>query len=86
MSYEQPAVKHLWFEGTLLYLALTDGRVITLPTAEIPWLQWLAHASTAERAGWSIEPGGDAVYWAVLDDGFEVAHALNFFVNDNCDG
>ena len=74
---KQVGAKHIWFEGTLLHVDLTDGRVITLPIDHVSWLRWLADASPEERAGWSIEPGGYAVYWEELDDGFEVVHALN---------
>lgn len=56
---------------------LKDERVITLPIAQVSWLRWLANATPEERADWSIEPGGYAVYWESLDDGFEIAHALS---------
>ncbi len=51
--------------------------MITLPIEQIPWLRWLANATSEERADWSIEPDGYAVYWHSLDDGFEVIHVLN---------
>ena len=54
-----------------------DDRVITSPIEQVSWLCWLAGASCEEREAWSIEPGGYAIYWEALDDGFEVAHALN---------
>jgi hypothetical protein len=39
-------------------------------------LAWLAQASPEQRARWSIEPDGFAIYWEGLDDGFEIAHLL----------
>ena len=69
--------KGVQFEGNTLHLYLTDGRAISLPYQQIPWLRWLAKATVEQRAKWSIEPGGYAVYWEDLDDGFEVAHVLS---------
>jgi len=60
-----------------LHIVLKDEQVITLPIEQIPWLRWLANATSEERADWSIEPDGYAVYWHSLDDGFEVIHVLN---------
>ena len=56
---------------------LNDGREIILPLAEVPWLKWLAKATPKQRANWSLEPGGFAIYWPDLDDGIEVCHLLN---------
>lgn len=64
------------FEDNTLRLQLSDGREISLPLDAIQWLGWLASATPEQRAGWSIEPGGYAVYWDELDDGIEVAHVL----------
>ena len=69
--------QQVWFEENSLSLVLRDERVITLPIAQIPWLLWLANATSEDRADWSIEPDGYAVYWHSLDDGFEVIHVLN---------
>ncbi len=42
----------------------------------IAWLDWLLKATPEQRANWSLEPGGFAIYWEDLDDGVEVAHLL----------
>lgn len=65
------------FEGSLLRLTLSDWREMALPTDKIDWLHWLATATPEQRANWSIEPGGFAIYWNDLDDGLEVCHVLN---------
>jgi hypothetical protein len=65
------------FEGKMLHVSLSDGRRVSLPFDTISWLSWLAVATPEQRANWSIEPGGYAVYWEDLDDGFEVMHLLN---------
>lgn len=61
------------FTDSMLYIALNDGREIGVPLARY---KWLAAATPEQRALWTIEPGGYAVYWEELDDGLEVAHLL----------
>ena len=64
------------FEGDRLIVVLSDGREVSVPLTKLEWLQWLAKATPEQRAHWSIEPGGFAVHWDELDDGFEIAHLL----------
>ncbi len=65
------------FTGDKLCIKLDDGREISLNHTSVPWLKWLAHATPKQRANWSIEPGGYAIYWDDLDDGIEVCHLLD---------
>lgn len=65
------------FEGDTLLVLLEDGREIGLPLAKYTWTRWLLEATLAQRANWTLEPEGFAVYWPDLDDGFEVRHLLN---------
>ena len=60
-----------------LHVRLDDGREISVPFTEVPWLKWLAQATPKQRANWSLEPGGFAIYWPDLDDGIEVCHLLD---------
>lgn len=76
VTASQVGAKSVEFEGSTLRLYLTDGRAIILPYRQIPWLRWLTKATPEQRAKWSIEPGGYAVFWEELDDGFEVEHVL----------
>lgn len=64
------------FDGNLLFVSLSDGREISVPLNKIKWLKWLAKATPDQRARWTIEPGGFAVYWEDLDDGIELCHLL----------
>jgi len=64
------------FDGDVLHVMLTDGRDIGVPLDGVSWLKWLLRASPDQREGWSLEPGGFAVYWEELDDGVEVEHLL----------
>jgi hypothetical protein len=60
-----------------LCIFLSDGREISLPIDQMDWLKWLAKAAPEQRAKWTIEPGGFAVYWDELDDGIEIEHLLS---------
>ena len=73
----QVSAKGVRFTNGTLHVRLDDGREISLPLAEVQWLKWLAKASPRQRANWSLEPGGFAIYWPDLDDGIEVSHLLD---------
>jgi hypothetical protein len=73
---EQVTATKVRFEENILYVSLSDGREISLPIDRIEWLEWLAKAMPEQRANWSLEPGGYAIYWEDLDDGLEVCHIL----------
>ncbi len=62
------------FADSTVYVALSDDAEISVPLARF---EWLAKAAPEQRARWSIEPRGYAVWWDDLDDGFEVCHLLN---------
>jgi hypothetical protein len=73
---EQVSATEVRFQENTLYVSLSDGREISLPIDRIEWLRWLTKASPDQRANWSLEPGGYAIYWENLDDGIEVSHLL----------
>lgn len=73
----QVQAKSVRFEANVLHIVLSDGREISLPIDHMNWLKWLAKATPEQRAKWTIEPGGFAVYWEELDDGFEIEHLLS---------
>jgi hypothetical protein len=64
------------FVGNSMHVTLDDGQEISVSLDRTPWLDWLAKANMEQRANWSIEPGGFAIYWEDLDDGIEVRHLL----------
>jgi hypothetical protein len=74
---EQVQAESVRFTPGKLHVRLNDGREISLPLGEVPWLKWLAKATPKQRSNWSLEPGGFAIYWPDLDDGIEVCHLLN---------
>ena len=65
------------FAGDSLIVALDDGRELRVPLDRVPWLSWLRRATPEQRARWTLEPRGFAVYWPDLDDGIEVRHLLS---------
>ncbi len=73
---EQVSAVGVRFADNVLYVALSDKREISVPIEHVPWLEWLVKATPAQRANWSIEPRGFAVYWDELDDGIEICHLL----------
>jgi hypothetical protein len=75
LSEQVSATKVRFWENTL-YVSLNNGREISLPIDHIEWLSWLAAATPEQRANWSLEPGGYAIYWEDLDDGIEISHIL----------
>jgi hypothetical protein len=70
-------IKNVRFLGNILHILLSDGRAISLPIDRTDWLKWLANATPEQRAKWTIEPGGFAIYWEDLDDGFEIEPLLS---------
>ena len=74
---EQVSTTGARFVDNILYVGLSDGREISVPLEKINWLNWLLKASPEQRAAWSIEPNGFAIYWEDLDDGIEICHLLD---------
>jgi hypothetical protein len=65
------------FDDDILYITLSDEREISLPMHQMSWVKWLANATSEQRAKWTLEPGGFAIYWEDLDDGIEISHLLS---------
>lgn len=63
------------FTENTVHITLNNVQILHLDWQQ-DWLQWLAHATPAQREYWSLEPRGSAVYWDDLDDGIEVCHVL----------
>jgi hypothetical protein len=75
-TVETVRARDVSFAGDRLRIELADGRELSVPYKKIPWLKWLAKATPKQRADWSLEPGGYAIYWEQLDDGVEICHLL----------
>lgn len=74
---EQVRAAGIYFAGETLIVQLSDGRELSLPLDRGNWLKWLRGATPEQRANWSIEPRGFAIYWEDLDDGIELSHLLS---------
>lgn len=77
---EQVSATGAHFVGDVLQVSLSDGREISVSLDSVKWLKWLAEATPEQRARWSLEPGGFAIYWEDLDDGIEICHLLGMQV------
>ena len=75
-STRQVRATDVRFANNVMHVSLSDGREISLRLNQFSWLKWLAKATPKQRANWSIEPGGFAIYWDDLDDGIEICHLL----------
>jgi hypothetical protein len=64
------------FQGEWLTVVLKDAQRISVDMTRVYWLKWLLNATPQQRACWSLEPGGYAIFWDELDDGVEVEHLL----------
>ncbi|MBI4670156.1 MAG: DUF2442 domain-containing protein [Chloroflexi bacterium] len=76
---QQVVATNVRFENNNLVIILSDGRELVVPLGKYDWLQWLAHATPEQRAHWSLEPNGFAIYWDELDDGIEIEHVLSLY-------
>ncbi len=65
------------FADNDMVVTLSDGTHLRVALEKITWLHWLLDATPAQRAEWTLDPGGFAIYWEELDDGFEIEHLLN---------
>jgi hypothetical protein len=59
------------FTDSMVYIKLQDGREVGSRLGRFPWLE---KATVQQRARWSIEPHGYAVWWADLDGGIGIIY------------
>lgn len=56
-----------------LWVALQDGREVSVP---VTWFDWLADATDAQRHDVRIIEGGLGIWWEQLEDGVSVPWLL----------
>ena len=61
------------FDEDMMHVALTDGRIISVPVA---WFPLLAEATPEERAEVEIGSGGMSLHWSEIDEDLVVANLL----------
>ena len=68
-----PSANKVWFDENSLWLALRDGRQLSVPLAYFPRL---LRASAAERNKFELSGGGTGIHWDELDEDISVAGLL----------
>ena len=58
-----------WTEGRMVYVELTDQRVVGFPAHRF---RWLKEASDMELANVRLEVGGTALRWESLDEDISI--------------
>jgi hypothetical protein len=66
----EPAALRAWAEGRMIFLELTDGRIVGFPADRF---QILSAASETELKAVAIELNGYALRWDNLDEDLTVA-------------
>ena len=65
--------KSVKFDDSMMYVSLTDGRVIGAP---IIWFPLLSEATPEQRERYSIGGGGISLHWEEIDEDLSVAGLL----------
>ena len=60
----------LTFDESMMHVALTDGRIISVP---LIWFPLLHEATTTQRERCEIGGGGVSLHWQELDEDLSVA-------------
>jgi hypothetical protein len=58
------------FEGEMMKVTLTDGRILLVP---LLWFPTLQRASPEQRANYEIGGGGIGLHWPDIDEDLSVA-------------
>jgi hypothetical protein len=66
----EPAALRAWTEGRMVFLELTDGRVVGFPANRF---QRLKDAADEQLRAVTIELNGDALRWEELDEDITVS-------------
>jgi hypothetical protein len=61
------------FDEELMHVALTDGRIISVP---LIWYPLLHEATPEERKQYEIGGGGVSLHWPELDEDLSIANML----------
>jgi len=70
----EPIAVKAWTEKRMIYLELTDGRIVGFPADRF---RILSQASEKQLKAVQIEVGGYALRWAELDEDLTVSGIIN---------
>ena len=73
-SFPNIRITGAFFANKMLTVALSDGRIIFFPGAD---MTWLVNATSEQQQDFSIESDGYGVWWHGLDDGIALHHILS---------
>ncbi len=73
-SFSNIKITNAFFANNMLTVALSDGRIVFFPCAE---MAWLVNAAPEQQQDFEIEPDGYGVWWSGLDDGIALHHILS---------
>ena len=62
--------KSVKFDNDMMHVALTDGRIISVP---VTWFPLLRNATPDQRNHYEIGGGGMSLHWPELDEDLSVA-------------
>jgi hypothetical protein len=62
------------FDAEMMYVSLTDGRIIGVP---IIWFPLLHEATPQQRESYEISGGGISLHWPEIDEDISVAGLLD---------
>ena len=69
----EPVATKVSFDDDSLIVALTDGRVISVP---LVWFPRLERANKEQLAKWELLGGGSGIHWPELDEDISVEGLL----------
>lgn len=73
ISAVEPAATRVWCDEDNLWVALADGRQLSVPLAYFPRLM---HATAEERQKFETSGGGTGIHWPDLDEDISVEGLL----------
>ncbi len=65
--------KAVTFDDALMHVALTDGRIISVP---LIWFPLLFQATREQRQRYEIGGGGISLHWPEIDEDLSVANLM----------
>ena len=72
LTFEANATK-IWFDNENMWVALTDGRQLSIP---LPYFPRLLHATPEQRNNYELSGGGTGIHWEEIDEDISVPGLL----------
>lgn len=68
LTFEANATK-IWFDNENMWVALTDGRQLSIPLLYFPRL---LNATPEQRSNYELSGGGTGIHWEEIDEDISV--------------